>query len=188
VDTTPPPIDDLVRAAQLGDRQAFSQLYTQFAKPLYGYLVLRCGHRETAEDLLADVWVKAWRSLASCKPEYLSAWLYTIARNTLIDHLRQRRPQVDWERMPEVIDPNPALNAAHARLEYQRISASIDQLTPEQREVFIMRLWDDLSYETIGRVVKKSPTSCRMLMTRALRQLRSSVIATLILFMYATIS
>lgn len=183
-----PTIPELVVRAQSGNHQAFSDLYEQFARPLYGFILLRTKHRETAEDLVSQTWFKAWRSIARCTPERFPGWLYTIARRLIIDHYRTSRPEISWDQLPGYDAGTDLAHDTAVRNAYDTIKEQLAVLTPEQREVVILRLWDDLSFDDIAAILGKSPTSCRMLMSRGIKTLRSlSPAFTLFIILYANL-
>src|SRR5262249_25771808 len=96
-DETQALVQTLVERAQSGDGGAFGELYEQFAPEIYRYLLRHLnGRRESAEDLTEEVFLKVLERLGSYQFRGLpfSAWLYRIARNHMIDHLRSRPKQV----------------------------------------------------------------------------------------------
>ncbi len=188
VNDLPSTITNDAHRAKTGDREAFGRLYQYFARPLYTYIIIRVGHRESAEDILGDVWMKAWHAIGRCDPDHVAAWLYTIARHALIDSLRARRPEINWERLPDLRHDALMPAAVDARRQSEKLRAALSALTPEQREVLIMRVWDDLAYEDIARLLGKSVVGCRMLMTRAAKTLRPIMtLASLTILLHATL-
>jgi RNA polymerase sigma-70 factor (ECF subfamily) len=88
--------DDLVGRARAGDQVAFAALFEQYHAPVLNYLHRMVGDRALAEDLTQDTFVKAYNALAGTRPDLaFKAWLYRIATNTAISHLR-RRKIVQW--------------------------------------------------------------------------------------------
>ena len=82
----------IIEQAVQGDKQAFGQLYEIYAERIFRYLSFRTGSMEVAEDLLCEVFLKAWDALPrfglTNKDHHFKAWLYKIAHNALIDHYR----------------------------------------------------------------------------------------------------
>jgi RNA polymerase sigma-70 factor (ECF subfamily) len=87
---------DLVGRARAGDQVAFARLFEQYHAPILNYLHRMVGDRALAEDLAQDAFVKAYNALPNTRPDLaFKAWLYRIATNTAISHLR-RRKIVQW--------------------------------------------------------------------------------------------
>ena len=85
---------ELIHKAQAGDSEAFAQLYDLYVKRIYAYVFVRVRHKEAAEDITSVTFMKALEKLNTFQNEvsYI-AWLFTIARNTLIDHIRREKPK-----------------------------------------------------------------------------------------------
>jgi RNA polymerase sigma-70 factor, ECF subfamily len=110
-----------------------------------------------AEDLSQDVFLKAWRSLDRVRHPYLvKEWLFRIARNTCLDHVKQRRLVRDLERAEgsgTAADPQTpeTLSVRDERL--GSLKTAVARLPRKQREVFVLREYGGLSYEELGRLV-----------------------------------
>ena len=92
-----PTEEDLVRRAQNRDQEAFAQLYEEHFDRIYRYLALRIGNEMEAEDLTQQVFLNALQSINSFrwKGVPFSAWLYRIAHNQAVDHLRKKKKRTD---------------------------------------------------------------------------------------------
>jgi RNA polymerase sigma-70 factor (ECF subfamily) len=168
-------ITSLVERARHGDHAAFAALYDEFAERLYRFTRSRVANAQDAEDLVQRTFLKVIESL----PRYqqrgvpFAAWLFRLARNTVIDHARTHHPaerlvpdpeRVDAERGPEEL----AILAA----EMDAVGEALKSLTPEQRDVVTFRFFAGLSPAEIGRVMGKREGSVRALQFRALGVLR----------------
>lgn len=93
-----PPLPEegrLVSEAQSGDADSFARLYDAYFERVFRYVYFRVSDDQTAEDLTSQVFLKAWENLPRYKPSgHFLAWLYTIARNQVIDHYRTRKETV----------------------------------------------------------------------------------------------
>ena len=111
----PEPPDDsariraLVELAQGGDTEAFGQLYDRYVTGIFRYIYVRVGNRQLAEDLTADTFLRALRSLHTFqwKGKDFAAWLTTIARNLMNDHYKSRRTrsEITTDALPDRPDP-----------------------------------------------------------------------------------
>lgn len=165
----------LVQASLEGDPQAFTHLYEAYAARIYHYHYYRTFHKETAEDLTSQTFMRALERLRSYNENKgtFSAWLYRVARNLLIDQVRTTRPSVDSEDMWDILhDHRSSFTAIEQQDLLRRVEESLHILRPEQREILILRLWDERSYQEIAEIVQKSEAACKMSVSRALTILR----------------
>lgn len=165
----------LVKQAQRGDRDAFGKLYQKYLDKLYRYIYFRVGQdTDMAEDMTHGVFLKAWEKLKSFTGGSFQAWLYTIARNMVIDYYRSSRPMavlheniVDDTAVPE--------ENIFLRLQVEKIRRAFTYLTSEQQEVMTMRFINDMSHREIAHVLGKKEDAVRALQYRALKELRKYV-------------
>ena len=166
----------LVTLAQDGDTDAFEQLYLQFFLPIYRYTAFRAP-AELAEDIVADVFVKAWEKLHQYKPHKgvpFGAWLFRIARHTVIDTYRRER---DFEEISDDLADPDALNRADADVRtsdlLRVVRKAMDQLPRRYHEILTLSYIADLPHDEVARVLKMSEGGVRILKFRALRKLES---------------
>lgn len=165
----------LIRDAQAGNRHAFASLYDAYLDRVYRYVYFRTHHKETAEDLTATVFVKALEKLSSFDGEKagFATWLYAIARNTLTDHYRRQKPDVDVEDVWDTLasgEDIPGDTDTRARL--AKVQELMKDLPAAQREIVLLRVWDELSYAEIAEVTGKSEAASKMAFSRAVATLR----------------
>jgi RNA polymerase sigma-70 factor (ECF subfamily) len=156
---------DLALRARAGSEEAFRQLVLRFERPVYG-LVLRMVHDPgTAEELAQDVFVKAYRRLETYDPgRRFGSWLFKIAHNTTIDHLRRSAPHlVSLEADTEeggglaAVLAHPAAESPEAVAERRDLARDLDRaiatLRPEYRGAVVLRYQEGLSYEEISEAM-----------------------------------
>lgn len=176
----------LVAASLNGDAQAFAQLYETYATRIYRYHYYRTFHTETAEDLTSHTFTRALEQLSRYdeRKGTFSAWLYTIAHNLLIDHVRIHRRQVDKEDGWDLLqDTRSSRQVIEQQDLLERIEQHLHTLTPEQREILILRFWDERPYTEIAHILHKSEAACKMSASRALAHLRKHAPLALLIFM-----
>ncbi len=150
--------EELVRAlvATGGeDRAAFARLYTLTSMKLFGICLRICGERQTAEDVLQEVYVTIWKRAGGYEPGRGSpiAWLATIARNRAIDWRRAQglRPVAPLDSAPEPVDPSPsASDALLLDEEDRRLHGCLDGLTGDQRDAIRTAFFDGLTYAELA--------------------------------------
>ncbi len=166
----------LVVRAKEGDTEAFAGIYDHFFVQIYRYAAFRLP-KEVAEDTTADVFVKAWEKLHTYKVQSsvpFGAWLFRIARYTVIDVYRSRR---GFDEVPDNLPDTDTFNRAEARMErndtLRIVRQALDQLPARYREVLLLTYVSELPYSEVARVLGTSEGSVRVLKLRALRKLES---------------
>ena len=171
----------LIELAKKGDERAFTVLYEQYATPLYRYIYFRVARKEEAEDLLQTVFLKAYRSLPKFRDLGKSplTFFYTVARNTVIDYQRKNKEFFleDFEevarRLPD--DGPNTVDLIADRVDSARIQEALKKISPDQREVLILRFMNDLSAGEISQLIGKTEESVRQLQSRGLKALRNEL-------------
>ncbi len=177
-----------IAACQSGDLSAFDTLYMRYAESVYGYLSRRSPDRETAEDLTSQTFLRALENIrkydAAKGP--LRAWLFTIARNLLTDHFRRDRRGEPIEFAEEVPGDDDVRDAVHVRLQSAQLRDALVRLSPIQREVVTLRVWEGLSYAEIAEITGKKEGHCKVIFSRSLDTLRDHLpLAAFLLFLLA---
>lgn len=128
---------------------------------------------ETAEDLTSQVFLKAWENLKRYRPNGpFLAWLYTIARNTVIDNYRTRKQTVSLDEAAPIASHDEKLDD-HIELQFemQSLQAAMQYLTEDQQEVLTLKFIADFDTSQIARRMRKSEGAIRALQMRALQAL-----------------
>jgi RNA polymerase sigma-70 factor (ECF subfamily) len=168
-------IERLVAEARDGDAWAFGLLFDHYHLPVYRYIASRVHRPADAEDLTQLVFVKALEAL----PRYESrgipfgGWLFRLARNTVIDHVRTRHEHADLETAAAQAgtDAGPD-EVTVARQELDEIGAALGALTDEQREAIVLRFFAGLSAREAAVVMGRQEGTVRGLQFRAIAALR----------------
>lgn len=156
----------LVRAYRNGDAAAFDALLERHSGPLFGYLLRMVGHRDDAEDLFQETMVRVLHGIHDHYREenHFRAWLFRVAHHLTIDFLRRRRTHTSLDDPDaegdggvgrvEPVDrgPSPFEHTAD-RQDWARVTAAVLLLTPEQQEIFWMRVVGELSFAEIAEAL-----------------------------------
>jgi RNA polymerase sigma-70 factor (ECF subfamily) len=165
---------ELVRLAKSGDSDAFARLYDGYIERIYRYIFFRVADEETAEDLTSQVFYKAWEHLPRYKPSGAPflAWLYTIARNAVIDHYRTRKETVALEEAIPLADDGPdPEDQVEFHFESQALRVALHSLTSDQEQVLVLKFIAGMTTEEISRQLGKRAGAIRALQMRALQAL-----------------
>ena len=158
------------------DATAFGELYDAFVERVYRYLYFRTGNHTEAEDLTEQVFLKAWEAIGRYRWQGrpFLAWLYRLAHNTHIDHVRSRKPTTSLnndERPIELASPTASAEIARA-LDADQLARALGELTPDQQQVIVMKFIEGLDNEQIAQSMDKREGAIRALQMRALMSLR----------------
>ena len=167
----------LVDRAAGGDIEAFGDLYSIYVEQIYRYVFFKVGNRMIAEDITEDIFVKAWKSIKSCRGRgnTFPAWLYRIAHNQTIDDLRRRKKEGLKVEIEELVDTVSTESSVEKSLEWQKLSQLIATLPENQGNVVIMKFIEGRDNREIGNILGKSEGAVRVLQTRALYALRQKL-------------
>ena len=180
---TEAPDEQLVAAAREGSDEAFEALFRRYRDRVVGYVRGMCSDHGRAEDIVQEAFMSALRALRRSDQEIVfRPWIYEIAKNACIDHLRRaRRAQevsmdsddfspVDESRLSQVAAGTDAAVARRNQLESLRMA--FDDLPPTQHEILVMRELEGLSYDSIGSRMGLTRGAVESLLFRARRRLR----------------
>lgn len=167
----------LAAEAKAGNKQAFGLLYEEYIRPIYNFIYYKTHHKQTAEDLTSQTFIKAYASISSFEQSRgpFSAWLYQIARNTVIDHYRVSKPSLNIDDVWDLSNGEDVERDVDVKLKVEKIKKYLKNFTSEQRDVIIMRIWQEMSYAEIADVLGKSEASCKMTFSRAIKKLREEM-------------
>ncbi|MCW8904412.1 RNA polymerase sigma factor [Sedimenticola sp.] len=165
--------EELMRAYVEGDVEAFQLLYNRHKARVLGFLVARLKNRAEAEDVFQEVFAKLHaHRLKYRKDAPFLAWLFTIVRNSLVDHVRKQNTREKYlEVSPEAV--NAAMNEQRANKDVSEAIAELSSLSSEQRMLLSMRFNEDLSFAEIAESMEISQSNARKIVSRAIQKLRS---------------
>lgn len=165
----------LVRSAQAGDDGAFEVLYEEYFDKVYRYIVVRVGNQPDAEDLTEEVFLKALQAIASFEWRGVSigAWLFRIAHNVVVDHLRRisKRQTTPIEDTVPSGGPSPH-EGATINIAMEKLKDGVKRLTQAQQQVLSLRLAGGLSIAETAKVMGKTEGAVKASQHSALVALR----------------
>ena len=174
------PLEASIARCQAGDLTSFGPLYEAFVRRIYDFAWYRLADRQAAEDLTSDVFTKALdkvRSFSGATEAEFTAWIFSIARNAVIDRWRRKpREDVDLDAVADALGAQTDFAGDEDRRQALKSALEfLGKLPREQRDIVMMRVWDDLPYAQIAAVTGKSQDACKQAVSRALRAVQANV-------------
>jgi RNA polymerase sigma-70 factor (ECF subfamily) len=173
-----------VLAVQRGDPDAFGSLMARYQNRLYRYLYRLVPERSAAEDLFQQTWLKVLESIHRFDPgRNFEAWLFAVARNVAIDHLRRRRlqsldelfendiPLLERSRAPGAGALEQVLSSEQAAL----VQSALDSQPAMYREILSLRFEEEMKLEEIAELLSIPLSTVKSRLGRALERLRAAL-------------
>lgn len=169
---------ELVEAVQAGQVREFGELYDRWAQPIYQFLYFKTWHRETAEDLAAQVFLKAFEAIRQFDADkgQFKSWLYRIAHNSVIDYYRTKKVASTIEDAWDLAGDTDIARDTEMVFELERVQAELAKLLPAERQIVIYRVWQGLSHAEIGELLGKSEDAAKVAFSRAIRKLKAALL------------
>ncbi|MFP4514662.1 MAG: RNA polymerase sigma factor [Parcubacteria group bacterium] len=167
----------LIKECQNGNLESFGPLYDKYIKKIYNYLYYRAPEKSVAEDICSQTFIKALKAINSYNKDKgsFSAWLYKIAKNNLVDYYRSNKNDLNVDDIWYLEDDTDIEGATDKSIKLGKVKDCLKDLKKEQREVIILRVWDELSYSEIAEILDKSEASCKMIFSRSLEKLKQEL-------------
>ena len=174
---------DIILECQLGNLKKFGELYDSYAQHIYRFILFKVCDRQTAEDLTSITFLKALDGIGGFdgKKASFKTWIYTIARNTIIDHFRQYKETAELEDAWGIQGASDIAKETGDKLQLEEIEKYMKELKPEQREILLLRIWGGHSFAEIAEITGKTEAASKMMFKRAIEKLRDDFAPLLIL-------
>lgn len=168
---------DIISRCQAGDSQAFGLLYDQYIKKIYDFIYYKTWHKETAEDLTSQTFFKALNKIKGfdIQKGTFQAWIYQIARNTVIDHYRSNKQEVNIEDVWNLSDNQNIETDLDTASKLEQVKQYLEKFKPQQREIIILRLWENKTYEEIATITGLTVVNCKVTFSRVMSKLREDM-------------
>jgi RNA polymerase sigma-70 factor (ECF subfamily) len=165
-----------IARAREGNPQAIRELYDVYSDPVRRYCYVRLADNEAAQDCVQEVFVCIWKGVKNF--EYrgdlsFTAWLYTIANNVLVSHIRKRKRVQQVPLTPELnLTDSRSLDSARNICDRLALRQAIEQLTQEQQQVITFKFFVGLSNLEIAEILGRSEGAVKALQHRAINRLQ----------------
>lgn len=174
----------LVKASQQGDNKSFKELMLRYIAPIYNFSKQYSRAESDAEDITQDTFYKAWKHLKRFETgKSFKPWLYAIARNTALDHVKSKRTSAfsdfddddgDLQFVDGIEDSAPLPDEEFERKEIaDEVTRALQTLSPDHRAVLVMHYREGLTFSEISEIMKKPMNTVKSWHRRALSKIRS---------------
>ena len=168
-----------------GDANALEPLVEKYKRPLYSFILKMTEGREDTDEIFQETWFRALKNVHKFKHKNFLNWLFRIAHNLVIDRARRNKRNVSMQSVSggedggqtledrlaaPGITPAEEVGGTHLGTP---IDAAVSQLSPEQKEVFLMRMYGNTSFKELAKIQNCSINTCLARMQYALTKLRS---------------
>jgi len=162
----------LVRRAQAGDGEAFTQLFHQLHQPVLNYIYRTVGDRQAAEDITQDAFIRAHERVSQLGPPWdFKSWVFRIASNLAIDYLRQGKRFVDVEEPLEMRGPPTTQRPSERQVQRgearEAVEATLVLMPTKYRQALVLREINGLAYGEVATALECNYDNARQLVHRA---------------------
>ena len=178
--------NELIALIREKDSNRYSEIIERYQGKLFAYLFRLIGNREEAEDLLQDVFIKAYKNINSYDTSRkFSSWIYRIAHNEAVNFIKRRylKKFISWEDISSTKDKMEAKSMDDGPDEIwlkkestEGVGEAIQKLPLKYRQVLLLRYFSDKSYEEISEILGKPLNTVGTLINRAKKKLAAEVI------------
>lgn len=160
--------------APFAGQDAFEALFTQFERPIFGYLMRMTSDEQTARDLSQETFLRAWQHFSKLRTyDSPAAWLFRVATNLAISHLRRRSTLVGSAQLLGDDDSPARSDPAMHFIEYDLVQRTLLALSPKQRATLVLREIYGLNCDEIARLLGCSRDAAKMTLWRGREQFRA---------------
>ena len=169
--------EELADLCKKGNNKAFSDLYEMYVDRVYKFIYFKTFHTETAEDLTSKTFLKLLEKINTYKEDKgrFTPWIFQIAKNSITDHFRTKKETVDIDDFWDLADEQDIEIDLNVKQKVDLIKSAMNKLTSGQRDILILRVWQDLSYKEIAEISGKSSSNCKMIFSRAVSKLKEEM-------------
>jgi RNA polymerase sigma factor (sigma-70 family) len=168
---TPVADEDVMLQVRNGEAEMLGVLFDRYQTPLFNFYTKMTQDRAVSEDLVQDVFLRILRYRQTYRPgTSFRAWMYQIARNARLDHVRKVKPEAPF--VSEPVAPTPTSDPAQQKQEALLLQRALMQLPEDKREILILSRFQELKYDEIARLLGCEVGAAKVRVHRALQQLR----------------
>jgi RNA polymerase sigma-70 factor (ECF subfamily) len=166
----------IVKDIQEGKYASFEILYHKYFPKMYSFIMIKSGGNVAlTQDVTSETFLKAFEHIGDfvCKEGgSFSARLYRIAYTTFIDHIKQKTPDVSLDEKKDVKEQADMIDLYQKKSQTESIIQFLETLGTEKKDLFLLRIWEEMNYEEIAEIMGKSAESCRQEFSRTMKKVQ----------------
>jgi RNA polymerase sigma-70 factor (ECF subfamily) len=168
-------MNEIIKRAKSGDREAFDTLHEMYVTPVYRYVLMRLHNVDDTEDVVQETFMKAYQAIDRYEDEGkgMLPYLFTIARNLLINHTKKKRPETF---LPEEMDRHAGGESASAGAILGELTSALrkamEALSALEREAVELKFFGERTYAEIAVIMGKREDAIRQHIARSMKKLR----------------
>jgi RNA polymerase sigma-70 factor, ECF subfamily len=162
---------------KLNTKKDLEELFKNLNEAVFRYIYIRCGYnRELAEDLTQDVFIKAWEKRTTFNPKKssLKNWIYSIARNHIIDFYRSRQLNSN-NNIDSYASRDDVITSTENNLMVNKVIECLEQLQENEKEILVLRYIQDLDINDVSKIINKNYIATKVMLFRAKKKLKKFI-------------
>ena len=178
---------DAIASCQKGELLKFELLYEKYIKKIYDFVFYKTHHKELAEDLCSKIFMKALEHIDGfeVKKGTFQAWIYRIARNTVIDHYRTKKQDKNIDDVWDLAGDENVESDAEKAIRLDAVKKVLSGLSAKQRDVILLRLWHGYAFAEIAQILGMTEAACKMQYKRGMTTVRSDLVLVLFFLLFS---
>ena len=168
---------EIIKNCQSGNFESFSEIYQFYFDTIYRFVFYKTLNKENAEDITSDIFMKILKKINTfdATKSSFKTWIFTIARNTIIDFYRAQKLTSNiedvWDLDVFESDESSLTETLDKKISHEKLHKILKKLPTKTREILILRFWQGQSWQEIAEITGKSEASLKMKTGRTLKEL-----------------
>lgn len=159
--------------------EQFGSIYDQYIEKIYRFVYLKVNTQEVAEDITSKVFLRGWESYQSGQDiRNIGAFLYQIARNSVIDHYREsaKATMVSTDAIPQIADRTNIHDKVVLGSDIAEVKAALQNIKKEYQDIIILHYLEDMPLVQIAQIMEKPAGTVRVMAHRGLKALKDELV------------
>lgn len=167
-------IAECIKRAQVGDKDAYGQLYKQYYSRIYRYCRINMYNHPAADDVCQEVFIRAWKAL----PKFtlkdggtFQAFLFRIARNCIID-LSRKKKEISIDQVEEIRKEDTVIEGIAQKEAIEKVQKALAKLNEKDRQIIILRYFEEMSHSDVAKIINIREGALRVRTIRLLKKMK----------------